>query len=113
MEFCNQFKFYSDKGWIYIRNWNIARTSNCITHGLTLTGLSLFLKILLISNTGDSIAYILAIIHFLYQKLGSFSDMEYYFYQVLETTMRILSFEKWASLHFVMLYVELLFTMTK
>ena len=35
-----------------------------------------------ISNTGDSIAYILATIHFLYPKLGSFSDMEYYFYHL-------------------------------
>ena len=49
---------------------------------LTLRGLSLFFKILPISNTGDSIAYILATIHFRYPKLGSFSDMEYYFYQL-------------------------------
>ena len=49
---------------------------------LTLRGLSLFFKILPISNTGDSIAYILATVHFLYPKLGSFSDMEYYFYQL-------------------------------
>ena len=48
---------------------------------LTLRGLSLFFKILTISNTGSSIAYILAIVHFLYPKHGSFSDMEYYFYQ--------------------------------
>ena len=41
---------------------------------LTLRGLSLFFKILPISNTGDSI---LATVHFLYPKLGSFSDMEY------------------------------------
>ena len=40
-------------------------------------GLSLFYKNLPISNTGDSIAYILATIHFLYPKVGSFSDMEY------------------------------------
>ena len=49
---------------------------------LTLRGLSLFFKILSISNTGDSIAYILATIHFRYPKLGSFSDMEYYFYHL-------------------------------
>ena len=47
---------------------------------LTLRGLSLFFKILPISNTGDSIAYILGTVHFLYPKLGYFSDMEYYFY---------------------------------
>ena len=47
-----------------------------------LRGLSLFFKILPISNTGDSIAYILATVHFLCPKLGSFSDMEYYFYQL-------------------------------
>ena len=35
-----------------------------------------------ISNIGVSAAYILATIHFLYPKLGSFSDMEYYFYQL-------------------------------
>ena len=49
---------------------------------LTLTALSLFYKLLPISNTGDSIAYILATVHFLYPKLGSFSDMEHYFYQL-------------------------------
>ena len=49
---------------------------------LTLGGLSLFFKILPISNNGDSIAYISATVHFLYPKLGSFSDMEYYFYQL-------------------------------
>ena len=42
----------------------------------------MFFKILSMSNTGDSAAYILATIHFLYPKLGSFSDMEYYFYQL-------------------------------
>ena len=46
---------------------------------LTLRGLSLFSKILPISNTGDSATYILATIQFLYR---SFSDMEYYFYQL-------------------------------
>ena len=35
-----------------------------------------------ISNTSVSAAYILATVHFLYPKLGSFSDMEYYFYQL-------------------------------
>ena len=49
---------------------------------LTLRGLSLFLKMFTISNTGVSTAYILATIHFLYPKLGSFSNMEYYFYQL-------------------------------
>ena len=49
---------------------------------LTLRGLSLFFKILPISNTGVSAAYILATVHFLYPKLGSFPDMEYYFYQL-------------------------------
>ena len=49
---------------------------------LTLRALSLFFKILPISNTGISAAYILATVHFLYPKLGSFSDMEYYFYQL-------------------------------
>ena len=51
---------------------------------LTLRGLSLFFKILPISNTGISAAYmyILATVHFLYPRLGSLSDMEYYFYQL-------------------------------
>ena len=49
---------------------------------LTLRGLSLFCKILPISKTGACITYILATVHFLYPKLGSFSDMEYYFYQL-------------------------------
>ena len=44
---------------------------------LTLTGLSMFSKFLPISNTGDSIAYILAAVHLLFPKLGSFTDMEY------------------------------------
>ena len=42
----------------------------------------MFFKTLPISNTGVSIAYILATVRFLYTKLGSFSDMEYYFYQL-------------------------------
>ena len=49
---------------------------------LTLRGLSLFLKMFPISNTVVSAAKILATVHFLYLKLGSFSDMEYYFYQL-------------------------------
>ena len=49
---------------------------------LTLRGLSSFFKILPISNTGDSTAHIFATVHLLYPKLGSFSDMEYYFYQL-------------------------------
>ena len=49
---------------------------------LTLRGLRLFFKLLPISNTGVSAAYILATIHFLYHTLGSFSEMEYYFYQL-------------------------------
>ena len=51
-----------------------------IPHWLTLRGLSLFFKIVTISNTGNSIAYILTTVHFLYPKLGSFSNMECYFY---------------------------------
>ena len=51
-------------------------------HILTLRGQSLFFKILPISNTGDFIAYILATVHFRYPKLGSFSDVEYYFYHL-------------------------------
>ena len=43
----------------------------------------MFFKILPISKTGVSAAYILATVHFLYPKLGSFSDMEYYFYQLV------------------------------
>ena len=42
----------------------------------------MFFKIFPISNTSDSITYILATVHFLYPKLGFFSDMEYYFYQL-------------------------------
>ena len=49
---------------------------------LTLRELSLFLKIFPISNTGVSATYILATIQFLYPKLGSFSYMGYYFYQL-------------------------------
>ena len=48
---------------------------------LTLKGQSMFFKILLISNAGGSAAdtCILATIRFQYPKLGSFSNMEYYF----------------------------------
>ena len=53
-----------------------------LTIFLTFRGLSLIFKIHPISNTGVSIAYILATVHFLCPKLGSFSDMEYYFYQL-------------------------------
>ena len=56
---------------------------------LTLRGLTLFFKILPISNTGDSIAYILATVHFLYPKLGSFSDMEYYFHQLAYRDLKV------------------------
>ena len=48
---------------------------------LTLRGLSLFLKMFPISNTCISAAYILATVQFLYPKHGSFSDLEYNFYQ--------------------------------
>ena len=44
-----------------------------------LGGLSLFFKIVPISNTG---VYILATAHFLYPKSGSFSDMVNNFYQL-------------------------------
>ena len=69
-----------------LSSYNISKhktiqTAILIIH-CTLRGLSLFFKILPISNTGDSIAYILAAVHFLYPKLGSFTDMEYYFYQI-------------------------------
>ena len=53
-----------------------------IKHALTLRGQTLFFKILPISNTGDSIAYILATVHLRYPKLGSFSDVEYFFYHL-------------------------------
>ena len=51
-------------------------------HTLALRALRLFFKILPILNTGDFAADILATVHFMYPKLGSFSDMEYYFYQL-------------------------------
>ena len=56
---------------------------------LTLRGLSLFYKILPISNTGVSAAYILATVHFNYPKLGSFSNMEYYFYQLAYRDLKV------------------------
>ena len=65
----------------------IANLQNCFTDmeiisAFTLRGLSLFFKILPLSNTGVSAAYILATVHFLYPKPVSFSNMEYYFYQL-------------------------------
>ena len=54
-----------------------------------LRGLSLFFKILPISNTGISIAYILATVHFLYPKHGSFFDMEYYFYKLAHRDSKV------------------------
>ena len=57
--------------------------------GLTLRGLSLFLKMFPISKTGVSAAYILATVHFLHPKLGSFSDMEYYFYQLAYRDLKV------------------------
>ena len=56
---------------------------------LTIRGLSLFFKILPISNTGVSAAYILATVHFLYPKFGSFSDMKYYFYQLANRDSKV------------------------
>ena len=50
---------------------------------LTLRGLCLFFKIFPISNTGDSIAYILATVHFLHPKHGFFSPTwSIYFHQL-------------------------------
>ena len=42
-----------------------------------------------ISNTGVSAAYILATVHFLYPKLGSFSNTEYYFYQLAYRDLKV------------------------
>ena len=42
-----------------------------------------------ISNTGDCAAYILATINFLYPKLGSFSNMEYYSYQFADQDSKV------------------------
>ena len=58
---------------------------------LTFRGLSLFLKMFPISNTVVSAPYILATVHFIYPKLGSFSDMEYYFYQLAYRDSKVLS----------------------
>ena len=55
-----------------------------ILSSLTLRGL-----ILPISNTGISIAHILATVHFLYPKPGSFFDMEYYFYQLAYRDLKV------------------------
>ena len=42
------------------------------------------------SNTGDAAAYILATIHFaVYPKLGFFSNMEYYFYQLAYQDLKV------------------------
>ena len=49
----------------------------------------MFFKILPISNTGVSAACNLATVHFLYPKLGSFSDMEYYFYQLAYRDLKV------------------------
>ena len=59
---------------------------------LTLRALSLFFKILPNSNTGDSIAYNLATVHFLYPKIGSFSDMEYHFHQLAYLDSKVPSY---------------------
>ena len=56
---------------------------------LTLRGLSLFRKMFPISNTVISAAYILATVHFLYPKLGSFSNMDYYFYQLAHRDSKV------------------------
>ena len=61
---------------------NVHSNTSIMHVHLTLRGLSLFFKILPISNTGDSIAYNVATAHFLYPKLGSFSNTEYYFHQL-------------------------------
>ena len=69
---------------------------------LTLRGLILFFKILPFSNSGVSTAYILATIHFIYSKLGSFSDMVYYFYQLaywdLKVSKRFVGLNKCSAL---------------
>ena len=56
---------------------------------LTLGGLSLFFKILPISNTVVSAAYILATVHFLCSKLGFFSDMEYFLHQLAYLDLKV------------------------
>ena len=44
---------------------------------------------IIVTNTGDSIAYILATVHFRYPKLSSFSVMEYYFYQLAYRDLKV------------------------
>ena len=68
----------------------IPKTRVIVMDVLTFRGLSLFFKIVPISNTSVSGVYILAIAHFLYFKLGSFSNMEYYFYQLAKLDSKVL-----------------------
>ena len=75
---------------IYLTDHNCYHCFPVPRHCLTLRGLSLFFKILPISNTGVSAAYILATVHFLYPKLGSFFEMEYYFYQFAYRDSKVL-----------------------
>ena len=49
----------------------------------------MFFTILPISNTGVSAADILGIVYSLYLKLGSFSDMEYYFWQLAYCDLKV------------------------
>ena len=63
-------------------DYNIITYTIIIIIKLTLRPLSVFFKILPISNTGISAANILATVgtvRFLYPKLAPFSDTEYYF----------------------------------
>ena len=62
-----------------------------IINTITLRRLRLFFKILPISKTGVSIAYILATVYFLYPKFGSFFCMEYYFYQFAYRDLTVLN----------------------
>ena len=71
------------------RNY-IPQTRVIIMDVLTFKELSLFLKIVPISNAGISAAYILATVHFLYPKLGSFFDMEYYICQLVNRDSKVL-----------------------
>ena len=68
---------YMYDGALELRGMTTPIITIIITFKLTLRGLNLLFKILSISNTGDSAADIL--VTFLYPKLGSFSNMEYYF----------------------------------
>ena len=49
----------------------------------------MFFKIHPNSITAVSIEYILVTVHFLYPTLGSFSDMEYYFYQLVYQDLKV------------------------